>query len=115
MERIGHIPPRVLAPAALALFALVVLVIVVASLSGGSDPSPSERPPRESRQSRTAPQRPRIERSFYVVKPGDTLAEIASRQEVEIGTLLELNPDVDPQALVTGQRIRLRERSADAR
>ena len=42
------------------------------------------------------------------MKPGDTLAGIAERTGVAIDRLIALNPSVDPQALVTGQRIKLR-------
>jgi LysM repeat protein len=44
-----------------------------------------------------------------VVKPGDSFGSIAERTGVPIERLEELNPDVDPQALVVGQRLRLRE------
>jgi LysM repeat protein len=44
-----------------------------------------------------------------VVKTGDTLGSIAERTGVDVETLQELNPDLDPQALVSGQRIKLRE------
>ena len=43
------------------------------------------------------------------MKTGDTLAAIAETVGVPVDTLLELNPELDPQALVSGQKIRLRE------
>jgi len=46
---------------------------------------------------------------FYVVKAGDTLAGIAQTTGVPVEMLQELNPNLDPQALVSGQRIRLKE------
>jgi LysM repeat protein len=48
------------------------------------------------------------------VRAGDNLALIAERTGVPLETLRELNPDLDPQALVTGQRVRLRESGAGA-
>ena len=108
---------RLLAPVALFLFGIVFLVVVVASLD---DPATSERE-RPAREARTQSDRPReastggrtSERNgserVYVVKSGDTLASIAEETDVPIDKLLSLNPSVDPQGLVTGQRIKLRE------
>ncbi|MEA2351873.1 MAG: LysM domain, partial [Thermoleophilaceae bacterium] len=44
----------------------------------------------------------------YVVKTGDTLGSIAQKTGVPVEKLQELNPTLDPQALVSGQRIKLR-------
>lgn len=44
----------------------------------------------------------------YTVKPGDTLGMIAERTGVSVTELQELNPDLDPQSLTVGDRIRLR-------
>jgi LysM repeat protein len=43
------------------------------------------------------------------VKTGDTLAGIAEQVGVPVAELQELNPALDPQALVSGQKIRIRE------
>jgi LysM repeat protein len=45
----------------------------------------------------------------YVVKSGDTLAAIAEKTGVPVEQLQALNPELDPRALVTGQRVTLRE------
>ena len=42
-----------------------------------------------------------------VVRSGDTLSAIASRTGVAVETIQRLNPTVDPQALQTGQRLKL--------
>jgi LysM repeat protein len=52
---------------------------------------------------------PRVRGTFYTVKTGDTLAGIAETVGIPVERLQELNPDLDPQALVSGQKIRLRE------
>ncbi len=44
----------------------------------------------------------------YTVKPGDTPSSIAEEAGIPLERLLELNPDIDPQALSPGQRLRLR-------
>jgi LysM repeat protein len=58
----------------------------------------------------TAATRPRPAASpTYTVKTGDTLGEIAQKTRVDVTRLQELNPELDPQALVSGQKIKLRE------
>jgi len=44
----------------------------------------------------------------YTVKSGDTLGMIAEKTGVSVPELLELNPELDPQSLTVGDRIRLR-------
>lgn len=110
----SSLSPRVIAPAALVLFAVVLLVVIASSLGGGSSgadkrgavtqPSRVNRSPRERGATGTT-----VGRRTYVVKPGDTLATIAERTGVPIDRVIALNPTLDPQALVTGQRIKLRE------
>jgi hypothetical protein len=114
---------RLLAPAALVAFAIVFLVVVIASLGGESDNSGSERAAsvtaeqrqRDRAAARRERQRTRPVRGnprFYVVRRGDNLALIATRTGVSLEQLRALNPTLDPQGLVTGQRIRLRESEA---
>ena len=43
------------------------------------------------------------------MKPGDNLAAIAQETDVPLEELRLLNPELDPQGLVAGQRVRLRE------
>jgi LysM repeat protein len=45
---------------------------------------------------------------YYVVKPGDTLSAIATRAGVSLTVLEQLNPNISPNALQTGERLRLR-------
>jgi LysM repeat protein len=45
----------------------------------------------------------------YTVKSGDTLGSIAEKTGIPVQKLQELNPQLDPQQLVSGQRIKLRE------
>jgi LysM repeat protein len=46
--------------------------------------------------------------TFYVVKAGDTLGGIAVKTHIPLPRLEALNPNVSPNALQTGQRLRLR-------
>ena len=70
------------------------------------------RPPRTAPEPRpTPPPRPRRppRRRTYTVKTGDTLGLIAEKTGVSVERLQELNPELDPQALLSGQKITLRE------
>ena len=44
----------------------------------------------------------------YVVQSGDTLTSIAHATGVSVATILKLNPGVDPQILIAGEKLRLR-------
>jgi hypothetical protein len=108
---------RALAPASLVVFAIVFLIVVIASLSGGDDSSSSRSEPltitepqkRDSARARARARRERrlSTRGVYIVRSGDSLVKISEKTGVPTETLVSLNPTVDPQALVTGQRIRL--------
>ena len=110
---------RWLAPLALLASLLAVAVVVMGTTSedesdGGSTPTTEER--REARgetgtspsatSARTSTNR---QRRTYTVRPGDTLALIAERTGVSVEELQELNPRVDPNNLIVGQKIRLTE------
>ncbi len=47
-------------------------------------------------------------RSAYVVQNGDTLTSIAHRTGVPVAQILDLNPGVDPQILISGEKLKLR-------
>jgi hypothetical protein len=49
-----------------------------------------------------------LERGFWIVKEGDTLAQIAADTGLDTDNLIELNTDLDPQVLIAGQHVRLR-------
>jgi LysM repeat protein len=44
----------------------------------------------------------------YEVQEGDSLSAIAVETGVPVETIEELNPDVDPQAIIPGQKLKLR-------
>jgi LysM repeat protein len=103
-------PARVLAPLALALCTFAFFYVIFTSGSGdegggGGRTSTSQRTTATTEQS----QAPRPRRSTYTVKTGDTLGAIAAKTGVTVERLQELNPGLDPQALVSGQKIKLRE------
>jgi LysM repeat protein len=45
---------------------------------------------------------------FYTVQAGDSLTSIAAKTGISINTLEVLNPSANPNALQTGQQLRLR-------
>lgn len=102
-----------LAPLALGVFAVIFLIVVVSSLDNGPSSVQSEPARGAAAKSRPSGQRgsaPAVtEKRVYVVKPGDTLSKIAGKTGIAIDRLLMLNPSVDPEGLVSGQRIKLRE------
>jgi hypothetical protein len=103
----GRSPARFLAPLALVAFAVALFLVVDSTnrANGGGDgaaqPRATATPAAEGRRER------RRKRRVYVVKPGDTPSGIAEKTGVSLEQLEELNPDLDPQLLAPGQRIRL--------
>jgi LysM repeat protein len=96
---------------AFAVLALVVAVIAVAAVvittSGGSDNGNGSAAQTKSKQ-RSKRGRQAMHRGVWIVRTGDTLGKISEETGVDIDTLIQLNPDVDPQALLEGQRITVR-------
>ena len=85
--------------------ALVLVVVVIVTTSGGSsdgDDGGGDKP-KVSKVGRQA-----IKKGVWIVHSGDTLGEISVETGIDADTLLQLNPDVDPQTLLEGQRIALR-------
>lgn len=98
---------RILAPLALLAVTVVLVIVVAASIGeqgggggdrgGGGDgrersgATKSDRPPKQ-----------------YVVQPNDSLVAIADEFGLTVEEIQRLNPGIDPQALVTGQELKLR-------
>jgi LysM repeat protein len=101
-------PLRILAP--LALIAFVVAFIVVLSNSGVSGDNSSSSSSASTTPTVTTRTKNRYaHRRTYTVKAGDTLGAIAIKTGVSVTDLEDLNPGLDPQGLVAGQRIKLRQ------
>jgi LysM domain len=104
-------PARLLAPVAL-LVAFGAVAYVVSSSTGTDDGGDNDNAnrtvePRPSQDGRRQERRP--QRRFYRVRLNDTLGLIAEQTGVPVERLEALNPELDPQNLIVGQRIRLRE------
>lgn len=107
----GRSPARFLAPVALVAFAVALLMVVqhARDTTGGNPasgvPAKSASPASHSKSGKKAPAKRR--RKTYVVRAGDTPSGIAEKTGVTVEQLVELNPDMDPQTLAPGQRLRL--------
>ena len=103
---------RLLAPAALLAFAIALVAIVGASgIAGGDDEERSRSTstgPSTAGETELAPPK-RRRRAVYTVEQGDTLGEISRKTGIDVETLEELNPELDPVALTPGQKIKLRQ------
>lgn len=99
---------RLIAPVALVLSAVAVLMVIQASTGSGDDPGkePAETTATQQEPTQTTKQRVR---PSYTVKLNDTLERISEKTGVSVAQLETLNPDLDPQNLIVGQKIKLRE------
>ena len=105
----GRNPARFLAPLALVAFVIALFVVVTNSRPdteppAGSNNTSGARPTATptGKKERKGPRR-------YRVREGDTPSSIAEKTGVPLEEILRLNPDLDPQTLSPGQRIRLRQ------
>jgi LysM repeat protein len=103
MERNPISAPRLLAPIALVAAGVIVIVVITLSFAETDE----ERRDRDARQGQQATTEGSDEK-YYVVETGDSFSTIAEKTGIPQETLEQLNPDLDPQALAPGQRIRLR-------
>jgi LysM repeat protein len=98
-------PARFVAPLALA-GAVAAIVVVInhshhKSSANGATTTTTTTPVKTRPRHRHTPR-------FYTIRAGDLLSTIAQKTGVSTKTLEELNPNLDPQLLQTGQRIKLR-------
>ena len=92
--------------AVMALIAAFVLVVVVIATSGGGsggNDNGNAQKPSVSKAGQRA-----VRRGVWIVHSGDTLGSISVKTGIDVTTLQQLNPDLDPQTLLEGQRIALR-------
>jgi len=106
MTQRSSVPARALAVAALVGGALVLAVVIASSVGDGGEKGRSGGVPAgEVRQGGGSEgEAPKA----YVVQNGDTLTSIANETGVPVSRIEELNPGVDPQILVSGEKLKLR-------
>jgi len=83
-----------------------VIVLVAATLGGGGGGS-STGSSSHSSHSGAGHGKAHAPKS-YVVQNGDTLTSIAHETGVPVVRILRLNPGIDPQLLISGEKLRLR-------
>ena len=111
MKRKNSLIARILALAALIGAGLAVYTVVT-SETGDDEPAAERKAGggnaggQSGGQSGGADRQPA--RKVYVVQEGDTLTVIARQNGVSVARIERLNPDVDPQALIPGQKLKLR-------
>lgn len=103
---------RLAAPVGFFLAATVLILLVQSGLSNGSEsaattPTTVPTTTGSDGNSPTTTGRQPARKKFYKVRSGDTLESIANRFDTTVDRLLELNPDIDPLALSTGQKVRV--------
>lgn len=116
MKKRSSAPARVLAAAALVAGFLVVILVVTGSIGGSGDGGESGNGNGTSTSQASAGGKgqkggggkQRKPRRFYVVQNGDTLTSIARKTGVPVDRIQTLNPGVDPQILVSGEKLKLR-------
>lgn len=104
---------RLIAPLALIVFAVALVALVLGSGAiGGDDDTETagtnDVPAATDERTTTERSRPRGPAN-YTIKANDTLSGIAAQHGTTVERLQTLNPELDPQGLVAGQRIKLRE------
>ena len=103
----GRSPARFLAPLALVAFAFALFSILGGGGGGGGEEPATTKSEPAATATATPKSAAKRKRKVYVVKPGDTPSGIAEKTGVSLEQLEKANPDLDPQLLAPGQRIRL--------
>ncbi len=89
--------------------AVVVVFVVVDSETGNDEPTVEKKDTGNNSGGQDGNQKPQQPTpKFYVVQQGDTLTVIARKNGIGVARIEALNPDLDPQALIPGQRLKLR-------
>ena len=106
MNKRSSAPARVLAATALVV-GLVVLLIAIGGALGGGGGSGDSHPHKRAGAHKQRSKQKSVP-ATYEVKSGDTLISIARSTGVPVARIEELNPEVDPQILIAGERLKLR-------
>jgi LysM repeat protein len=96
---------RVLAVTALVI-ALIVAIVAIGGALGGSDSNGSGSGKHGAKQAHKTHHK--HVPATYEIEYGDTLISIAHHTGVPVKTIEELNPEIDPQILVAGEKLKLR-------
>ncbi len=104
---------RFVAPLAIVAFVIAFIIVLSSSGAGSGSSGGSTSTGSTTTSSTTTTSGKRSGSKFahrhtYTVRAGDTLGAIAIKTGVRVTTLEDLNPGLDPQGLVAGQKLKLR-------
>lgn len=99
---------RILAVLALAAAAIAVYLVINSVSGSDGDAGPTGTTKAAKTKQKKSNEATQNTRKAYVVKEGDTLTGISEETGVPIDKIESLNPDLDPQALQAGQKLKLR-------
>jgi LysM repeat protein len=107
-------PARLLAPLAIIAFAIAFLIVLSHSSTNSGNTGTGSASTTSANTTPTGSSTTRTKSKFahrrtYTVRAGDTLGAIAIKTGVSVTSLEDLNPGLDPEGLVAGQKLKLRE------
>jgi LysM repeat protein len=111
MEPVHRSPLRIVAPVAVVVFGIAALLVVANSGSSGGGSQGATKLEQQdlgAQQKAAARRRRLLAKGTYTVRRNDTFGSISEKTGVPVDRLQELNPDVDPQSLHAGEKIKLR-------
>jgi LysM repeat protein len=94
---------RYLAP--IALTATIAATYFVVHNGVAIKPKP---PVAQASQQRDSPKHQFAHVKMYTIQPGETLTSISVKTGISLATLESLNPNINPDSLQAGQKLRLR-------
>jgi LysM repeat protein len=97
-----------LAVLALAAAFVVLIIVVSAALNNGSESGGSGKAHAQHVHHNKEPEVQKKVPATYVIKNGDTLTAIAHATGVSVAKIERLNPEVDPQILIAGEKLKLK-------
>lgn len=107
MKQRSSASARALATIAL-IAGFVAAIVMIGSIGDGDDTTGSSTQGRGGQATRTSDGREKPPPATYVVQSGDTLTSIARDTGVSVTRIQVLNPGVDPQILISGEKLKLR-------
>jgi LysM repeat protein len=108
MQRNRNTPARVIAVLALAVALIATVAIVAGSTGGGGGGGHHGKHAHHAKHKKKSKQQEKNTPATYVVQSGDTLTSIAHKTGVSVAEIQKLNPNIDPQILITGETLKLR-------